>query len=69
MMFLSLPFPTLIKAFLVGHIAFRTIDAMLCWFMYTNDPSCYGTVMALAVILNNVLLCVSALTKITALSH
>lgn len=73
MMFLSLPFPTLIMAFLVGHIAFRTIDAMRCWFMYTNDPSCYGTVVALAVI-QNVLLCccvsasASALTKITALS-
>lgn len=57
MMFLSLPFPTLIKAFLVGHIAFRTIDAMLRRFMYTNDPSCYGTVMVLAAILNHLLLC------------
>lgn len=57
MMFLSLPFPSPIKAFLVGHIALRTIDAMLHGFMYTNDPSCYGTAMALAVILINVLLC------------
>lgn len=60
MMFLSLPFPTLIMAFLVGHIAFRTIDAILRWFMYTNDPSCYGTVIASGLIRNNLLLCAAS---------
>lgn len=53
MMFLSLPFPILIMAFFIGHI---DIDAMLCQFMSTNDPSCYVTVMELAVIQSNVLL-------------
>lgn len=54
MMFLSLPFPTLIKTFLVGHI---DIDAMLRPYLYTNDHRCYGTVSVLAVVPNNVLLC------------
>lgn len=68
MMFLSLPFPTLIKAFLVGHIAFRAIDAMLCWIIYTNDPSCYCTVKAPAVIPGSNLLPCCSVSKITALS-